>query len=157
MPRRSFRAAKDSLLQDRRQDQHGRASNKIIPEVTDIRCSEQDEHECLRKERGEKYGGPGNSTNKESCQKETENAAIENRAQDVARFEQIFDQTGKRSDADGDQTPCGCQRFRRDHIMMVARVRANQRPIKIDRRRGTKSIQSCCRRRHGRAQNHCDQ
>ena len=47
-PGRRFRVAKDSLLQDRRQDQHGCASNKIIPKVTDIRCSEQDEHERLR-------------------------------------------------------------------------------------------------------------
>ena len=47
-PGRRFRVAKDSLLQDRRQDQHGCASNKIIPEVTDIRCSKQDEHERLR-------------------------------------------------------------------------------------------------------------
>ena len=36
----SFRAAKDSLLQDRRQDQYGGTSNKIIPEVTDIRRRE---------------------------------------------------------------------------------------------------------------------
>ena len=39
-----FRAAKDRLLQDRRQDQHGRASNKIVPEVADICRSEQNEH-----------------------------------------------------------------------------------------------------------------
>ena len=91
----SFRAAKDGLLQDRRQDQHGRASNKIVPEITDIRCSEQDEDERLGKERREKHGRAGNSTNKESCQKETEDAAIEYRAQNVACFDQIFDQTGK--------------------------------------------------------------
>jgi hypothetical protein len=72
----SFRAAKDSLLQNRRQDQHGRASNKIVPEVADIRCSEQDEDERLGKERCEKHGRSGNSTNKESRQKETEDAAI---------------------------------------------------------------------------------
>src|ERR1700730_19218736 len=59
-----FRAAKDSLLQDRRQDQHGRASDKIVPEITDIRCSEQDEDERLGKERREKHGRSGNSTNK---------------------------------------------------------------------------------------------
>ena len=46
-PGRSCRVAKDSLLQGRRQDQHGRASNKIVPKVTDIRCSEQDEDERL--------------------------------------------------------------------------------------------------------------
>src|SRR6059058_3264037 len=97
----SFRAAKDSLLQDRRHDQHSRASNKIVPEITDIRRSEQDEDERLGKERREKRGRSGNSTNKESCQKETEDAAIEYRAQNVARFDQIFDQTGKRSDSDG--------------------------------------------------------
>jgi len=68
----SFRAAKDSLLQDRGQDQHGRASNKIVPEITDIRCSEQEEDERLGKERCEKHGRSGNSTNKESRQKETE-------------------------------------------------------------------------------------
>ncbi len=42
-----FRAAKHRLLQDRGPDQYGRASNEIIPEVTDVRCSEQDEHERL--------------------------------------------------------------------------------------------------------------
>src|SRR5712664_1373911 len=61
-PRGSFRAAKDSLLQDGRQHQHGRASNKIIPEITDIRCSEQDEDKRLRNERREKHGRSGNST-----------------------------------------------------------------------------------------------
>src|SRR5882762_8737992 len=90
-----FRAAKDSLLQDGRQDHHGRASNKIIPEVTDIRRSEQNEDKRLREERREKHGRSGNSTNKESCQKETEDAAVEYRTQNVARFDQIFDQTGK--------------------------------------------------------------
>ena len=64
---RSFRVAKDSLLKGRRQDQHGRAANKIIPKVTDIRRSEQDKDERLRKERREKHGGSGNSTNKETC------------------------------------------------------------------------------------------
>src|SRR5947207_12133940 len=84
---RSLRAAKDSLLQDRRQDQHGRASNKIVPEITDIRCGEQDEDERLGKERREKHGRSGNSTNKERRQKETKNAAIEHRTQNVARFD----------------------------------------------------------------------
>ena len=49
-----FRTAKDSLLQDRRHDQYGRAADEIIPEITDIRRREQDEHEGLRNERGEK-------------------------------------------------------------------------------------------------------
>src|SRR5437868_8440440 len=128
----SCRAAKDSLLQDGRQDQHGRASNEVVPEVTDVRRSEQDEDKRLRNERREKHRRSGNSTNKESCQKETEDAAIEYRAQNVARFDQIFDQTGERGDSNGNQTPCGRQRFRRYYIMMVARVRANQRSIEVD-------------------------
>jgi pyrimidine operon attenuation protein/uracil phosphoribosyltransferase len=37
---RSVRAAKDGLLQDWRQDQDSCASDKIIPEVSDIRRSE---------------------------------------------------------------------------------------------------------------------
>src|SRR6266496_1267168 len=156
-PSGSLWAAKDSLLQDRRQDQHGRASNKIIPEITDIRRSEQNEDKRLRKKRREKHGRSSNSTNKESCQKETEDAAIEYRAQNVARFDQIFDQTGKRGDCNGNQTPCSRQRFRRYNIMMVARVRANQRAIKVDRRGRAECIQSCCCRRHGRTQDHCDQ
>src|SRR6266508_3810155 len=41
--------------------------------------------------------------------------------------------------------------------MMVGRVWANQRAIKVNRRGGTECIQSCCRRGHGRAQDHCDQ
>ena len=44
----SFRAAKESLLQDRRENQYGRAPNKIIPEVTDVRRREQDEDKRLR-------------------------------------------------------------------------------------------------------------
>src|SRR5215471_3347132 len=38
-----FRAAKQNLLEDRRENQHGCASNKVIPEVTDVRRGEQDE------------------------------------------------------------------------------------------------------------------
>src|SRR5438093_3500876 len=156
-PSGSLRAAKESLLQNGRQDQHGCASNKVIPEVPDIRRSEQDEDKRLRKERRGKHCGSRNSTNKESCQKETQDAAIEHRAQNVACFDEIFDQAGKRSDAYGNQTPrCG-ECFRCDHVMMVARVRSNQRPIKIDRSGGTESIQSCRRCRHGRAQNQCDE
>src|SRR4029077_6362723 len=94
-PRRSFRAAKDSLLQDGRQDQHRRASKKIIPEVTDIRRSEQNKDKRLREERREKHGRSGKSSNKESCKKETQDAAIKYRAQNVSCFDQIFDQTGK--------------------------------------------------------------
>jgi hypothetical protein len=48
-PGRSFRTAKDSLLQNRRQDQYRHASNKIIPEVPDVRGGEQNEHERLGK------------------------------------------------------------------------------------------------------------
>src|SRR4029453_566106 len=50
-----FRAAKQSLLQDRRENQYGRAPNKIIPEVTDVCRREQDEDERLRNERCKKH------------------------------------------------------------------------------------------------------
>src|SRR5437773_5290373 len=133
-PSGSLWAAKDSLLQDRRQDQHGRASNKIIPEIADIRRSEQDEDKRLRKKRREKHGRSSNSMNKESRQKETEDAAIEYRAQDVAGLDQIFDEVSKRGDRNSDQTPRRRQRFRRYHIMMVARVWPNQWTVKVDRR-----------------------
>src|SRR5213080_791814 len=133
-PSGSLRAAKESFLQDGRQDQHGCASNKIIPEITDIRRSEQDEDKRLRKERREKHGRSSNPTNKESCQKETEDAAIEYRAQDVAGLDQIFDEISKRGDRNSDQTPRCRQRFRRYHIMMVARVWPNQWTVKVDRR-----------------------
>ena len=39
----SFSIAKDSLLQERRQNQHGRASNKSVPENTNIRRCDEDE------------------------------------------------------------------------------------------------------------------
>src|SRR5207248_198124 len=50
----SFGAAKDRLLQYRRHHQHSRASNKIVPEIPDIRRSEQHEDEGLGKQRREK-------------------------------------------------------------------------------------------------------
>jgi hypothetical protein len=50
-----FHAAKQTLLQDRRENQHGRAPNKIIPKVTDIRRREEDEHKRLRNERRKKH------------------------------------------------------------------------------------------------------
>ncbi len=50
-----FRAAKQSLLQDRRENQYGRASNKIVPEVTDIRRREQNEDEHLCNQRRKKH------------------------------------------------------------------------------------------------------
>src|SRR5436190_3640273 len=46
-PSGSFSVAKDSLLQERRQDQYGRAPNKIVPEITDTRHRKQNEDECL--------------------------------------------------------------------------------------------------------------
>src|SRR5437588_12091984 len=49
-----LRTAKDSLLQSRRYDQDGRPADEILTEITDIRRREQDEHEGLRNERGEK-------------------------------------------------------------------------------------------------------
>src|SRR5439155_25794818 len=92
-PGGSFSAAKHSLLQHRRHDQYCRASNKIIPEVTDVRRREQDEHERLCYERRKKHRGSRDSTNKESGQEKTEDAAVEDRAQDVACFDEILDQT----------------------------------------------------------------
>ena len=132
------------MLQDRRDDQYGRASNKVVPQVTDVRCSEQNEHQALRKERREKHRGSGNATNKERRQKETEDTAIENGAQNVACFDQVLDQTGERRYADCDQTPRRCQRLRRHYIMMVAGVGAYQRTLKVDGRGGAESIQRCC-------------
>src|SRR5712672_1917310 len=90
-----FRVSKQNLLQDRRENQYGRAPNKIIPEVTDVRRREQNEDERLRNERRKKHRGAGNSTNKESRQEKTENAAIEDRAQNIAGFDEILDQTCK--------------------------------------------------------------
>src|SRR5438046_4341258 len=63
-PSGSLWAAKDSLLQDRRQDEHGRASNKIIPERNDIGRSEQDEDKRLRKNGREKHGRTSTTTTK---------------------------------------------------------------------------------------------
>ena len=57
-PGGGFRAAKQSLLQDRRENQYGRAPNKIIPEVTDIRRREQDEDEHLRNQRRKNTADP---------------------------------------------------------------------------------------------------
>src|SRR5215472_694521 len=90
-----FGAAKHGLLQDRRHDHYGCAPNEIIPEVTDIRRREEHEHERLRNERGEKRSGPGDSTNKECCQEQTQYAAVEYRPQNVAGFDEILDQAGK--------------------------------------------------------------
>src|SRR5262249_22275237 len=134
-----------------------RTTNKIIPEITNIGCSEQDKDKRLCRERREKYRRAGCPPNKKSCQKKTENTAIEHRAQNVARFDQIFYQTCKGSDSDCDKTPRSRQRFRRDHVMVVGGVRTDQGPIEIDLCGGAESIQSCCRRRHSRAQNHCDE
>src|SRR5215471_11570825 len=97
-----FRAAKESLLQNRRDDQYDRAPNKVVPQVTDVRCSEQNEHQGLCKERREKHGRSGNSTNKERRQKKTQDTAIENGAQNVACFDEVLDQTGERRYADCD-------------------------------------------------------
>src|SRR5919198_383599 len=90
-PRGRF-AAKQTLLQDRRENQYGRAPNKIIPEVTDIRRREQDEDERLRDERCKKHRGSGDSTNEESCQEKAEDATVEDRAQNIARFDKVLDQ-----------------------------------------------------------------
>src|SRR5215467_12424623 len=91
----SVASTKHALLQDWREDQYSGAPNKIVPEVTDVGRREENENEYLRKERREKYGGPCDSTNEESGKEKTENTAVENRAQDVARFKQVFDQTRK--------------------------------------------------------------
>src|SRR5436305_15276439 len=89
------RAAKQSLLQDRRENQYGRAPDKLIPKVTDIGRREQNEDERLRNERRKKHRGSGDLTNEESCQEKTEDAAVEDRAQNVAGFDEILDQTRK--------------------------------------------------------------
>ena len=81
------RAAKESLLQDWRENQHGRAPNKVIPEVADVGRREQNEDKHLRDDRGKKHRGSGDLTNKESCQENTEDAAVEDRAQNIAGFE----------------------------------------------------------------------
>src|SRR5262249_8739385 len=89
----SFRAAKESLLQDWRKDQNGCASDEIIPEVPDVRRREQGEDQHLREERRKKHCGSRYSTNKESCQEQAEEAAIEDRSENVACFEETLDQT----------------------------------------------------------------
>ena len=76
-PGGNFRAAKQGLLQDRSENQYGRAPDEIIPEVPDVRRREKDEDEHLCEERRKKHRGSRNSTNKESCQEKTEDAAIE--------------------------------------------------------------------------------
>src|SRR5947208_13139890 len=114
-PSRSLRTAEDRLLQDRREDQHGRASNQIIPEVTDIGRCEQDEDECLCKERREEHGRSGSPTNEESCQKKTKNAAIEQRTQNVACFNQIFNQNENLKDPNGHKIPHNCNHLCHDN------------------------------------------
>src|SRR4051794_1937634 len=90
-----FRAAKHSVLQNRRNDQHSRASNKIIPKISDAGCSEQNEHQGLRHECGEEDRRSANPTNKERRQKQTKDTAVENGAENIACFDEILDQAGK--------------------------------------------------------------
>ena len=47
-PSGSFSIAKDSLLQDRRENQYRGASDEIVPEITNARRAEEKEHESLR-------------------------------------------------------------------------------------------------------------
>src|SRR5207245_8888382 len=115
-------------------------ANYMRPKAPDIRRNEQYEDKRLRKKHRAKHARSGNSTNKESCQKETEDAAIEHRTQNVTRFDQIFDQTGERGDSNSNKTPCSRQRFGRYNIMMVARVWPNQGAIEVDRRGRNESI-----------------
>src|ERR1051326_7463336 len=39
--------------------------------------------------------GPGDTTNEKRCEKQTEYAAVEQRAQDVSGFDEVLHQTGK--------------------------------------------------------------
>ena len=63
-----FRAAKQDLLKNWRENQYGRASDEVIPEVTDVRRREHDENQHLGKERRKKNRRSRHSTNEESCQ-----------------------------------------------------------------------------------------
>ena len=105
---RSVGAAKESLLQDGCQDQHGGASNQIVPQVTNVRRSKQDEHERLCDQRREENRRSSDSTNKEGGQKQTKYAAVEQWAKNVSCFDQVLDQACKWSDSDGDKAPGRC-------------------------------------------------
>ena len=73
----------------------GRTPNKIVPEITDVRCGEEDKDERLRENCREENRGSSNSANKKSCQEQAKDAAVENRTQNVTGFDEIFDQTRK--------------------------------------------------------------
>ena len=71
-----------------------------------------------------KTAEPRTLRRKNATRNKPENAAVENRAENVAGFDQVLDQVRERGDGDRDQSPGRREPSGRDDVMMVARLRA---------------------------------
>ena len=92
-------------MQDRGEDKDARAADEIVPKVTDIECEEENEHERLRDDGGKENRRAAHVAQEKRDQEKSENAAVKNGAENVAGFDQVFDQAGERRDGDRDQSP----------------------------------------------------
>src|SRR5688572_249878 len=130
--RRRF-VPEQGALQEGRDKHDEAAADDVIPEISDVGGEEEDEHERLRDHGGEEYGGAAHVAQEERDEEKAENAAVKDRAENVAGLDQVFDQAGERRDRDRDQAPGEGQPPRRNDVVMVARFWLYERAIKIDR------------------------
>ena len=152
--RRTHDRAKNRALKNGSEQEDGGAADEIVPEIADVQREERDEHERLRQKRSEENRRASHIAQEKRGEKKPEDAAVKNRAENVASLDQVLDQVGEGSDSNRDQTPgCG-QQLRRDNVMMIALVRPEKRPVKIDRGCGTERVQGTGRGRHRCAKNH---
>src|SRR5688572_16927850 len=71
-------------LQEGGDEQDEAAADDVVPEISDVRCEEEDEHERLRDNGGEEYGGAAHVAQEEGNEEKAENAAVKHGAENVA-------------------------------------------------------------------------
>src|SRR5204862_1372855 len=102
---------KKCLLQKPGEDQHGGAADKVVPKIADVRSEEEDEHKSLSQDGSKENGRAPHRRQEERDQKKSQDAAVENRSQNVAGLDEVLDQAGERRDRDSDETPRGRKPF----------------------------------------------
>src|SRR4030095_8786395 len=105
----------------------------------------------------DKHCRAANEAKKERDEKNAENTAVENRAENVDRLDKVLDQVGQERERNGDTAPRSGEQFRDEKIMIVARMGMQERSVKIHHRGRTERVQFRGAGGHPGAENDCDE
>src|SRR5216683_1554004 len=145
--------ARPGPTQDGRNGNERRATDHVVPKETDPRIEKYQDHHRLREDRCPEDGRSIDFLEKESDQKHPEHRAIEDRAENVHRLNQVVEQRSECGKEHADDAPENREELGGEQVVVIASVRLEGALVEIDHGGGAEGVQRRRGRRHRGAEN----